>query len=428
MLRYVETHAQWDGRAARLTQRARLTLFEAEAAVRDALRRSCPELGGEPLLEALCWFSWHFAARDRQKAHHDLAWYEPAEGVVYARMDFAENFNLPVGPAEAGSWWYAGSRLSLSVLVIVVWAKDVPARYITYISTVLEKTPRYVVAVWQDLLARLPSLRELLQAASTFQLWVDAGNHFRNYQVLWWQLVHLPAAYDLEGQVCVDVEHHGKGPCDGHIGRLRLWLGQAAKRQTVASADDLAKVLREAATRARESSPLAPRCGFHVFTPPPRDQVLVQQLSQTAMANAGMQVTRSYMLSGVARRLPASSMRPARVVPYIRNHIFAGEPIQRSMTGVVEAARDDPEEGDNREWRTAYRLKEPEVADPAWASMRARYRAQQGVRLPAGSRHRGLSAQATAALRSQARLRVTAAAARRRLWSRQDAAGAPAAS
>ena len=51
----------------------------------------------------------------------DLA--TPRDGEVLFLCDFKEHDTLPRGPVEAGSWWYAGSRLSVTILTFLVWSK-----------------------------------------------------------------------------------------------------------------------------------------------------------------------------------------------------------------------------------------------------------------------------------------------------------------
>ena len=41
---------------------------------------------------------------------------------LYFQMDFKEHDTLPVGPEEDGDWWYANSRLGITVLTIYMWS------------------------------------------------------------------------------------------------------------------------------------------------------------------------------------------------------------------------------------------------------------------------------------------------------------------
>ncbi len=132
------------------------------------------------------------------------------------------------------------------------------------------------------------------------------------------------------------------------------------------------------------------------------------------MAAARMQVTRSYCFSGQASRLAASSRAPGRAVYTVRNHIFTGEPAHGSALVTPVAYSEQGPEVESA-WRKAYRLKRPEEADPAWATLRARFEAQSRVPLPAASRHRSAALQAAARGRTQAHVRDMARAARRRL-------------
>jgi len=374
LIPYIGNHIQWDGRRAALTLRAQLALYEEETLAKHWLKGKCPELSGRSVLQCVEWHTWHFKVRDAQKQAHDAAWNNPSEGIVYARMDFAENWNLPIGPDEAGSWWYAGSRLSLSVLIITIWGKHFKTKYVTYVSKVLEKTPRYVVAVWDDLLQRSAQLQQLLTDASEFQMWVDSGTHFRCYSMLWWQCCKMPERFNLVGRMCFDLEHHGKEQCDGHIGKIKTWAGSASKAKLICDGQQLVEALTAENQKSLDANPSAPQCRFFNFTPPEKNMICIKTVSQNDMAKASMNITRSYCFSGTSDKR-------------LHNHVFADKPSIGSIAAPVVPHTDDIS-GDNEAWRTAYRQREPENEDVPWDCLRRRFESQSHVGLPSASRHR----------------------------------------
>ena len=196
-------------------------LVRLGAAALMALRRKCAALQNKGIAVVVRLYHWHYSARDAQKAAWDSVWSSPREGWLYCRVDFLENWRLPLGPNQAGSWHWAGSYPSLTVFIMVFWGHRLPVRYVTFISRVLEKTPRYVIACFEHCIRVSPVLRQRLEEGVGYELWVDAGTHFKAYEMLEYQCVHLPEKYGITGGLSFDVEHHGKGPCDGEGGRLK---------------------------------------------------------------------------------------------------------------------------------------------------------------------------------------------------------------
>eukprot|EP00975_Prorocentrum_lima_P022128 4657997-Prorocentrum_lima.AAC.1 len=88
-----------------------------------------------------------------------------------------EGKTLPIGPAEAGSSWYALHRLAYSCLGVHVWSEDGELFYM-YMGRCMEKGSLYVISVlWQV-------LEQQLAGRSKVVLWSDGGVHFKSRTLL----------------------------------------------------------------------------------------------------------------------------------------------------------------------------------------------------------------------------------------------------
>ena len=435
MIVYIRGHRSWDGRQIYqnpVAKGQRMAFTRAEDAAVLALAKKHDDLDGNGVRPSLAWYLHHFTSRDACKAAHDLVWHQPRRRTLYARMDFAENFNLPLGPREAGSWWYAASRLALSILVIVLWGDGLKPRYITYISRVLEKTPRYVAAVWRHMLSTSQILRDALSSSDAFELWIDSGNHFRAFPIVWFVCNELAEHYSLKASLCMDCEHHGKGACDGHIGKIKRWRNNIARRRILGTAKDLKDALVESNVRAKLLNGEAPSCAFVVFTPPARDTVKLKTYS--ALAKDDILITRTYCVSGEVQRTAATPLTPGKVIHVIHNHVYPGHAPVKTVTEPVAidyCEKTDPDCDEDDEplppklkahtvdgWRCSYRKKEPERADTKLACLNAlskRHAAQSVFAGPPSSRHRTFTQRAAAALLSAQKKRGRSAAAKRSL-------------
>ena len=78
---------------------SKVDLKEKEAALLAQIRVKCTDLKMPiGLKEAHENNEWHFLARDRRTDAHRADEENPQPEIVYISGDFAENFNLPVGP------------------------------------------------------------------------------------------------------------------------------------------------------------------------------------------------------------------------------------------------------------------------------------------------------------------------------------------
>ena len=91
VVRYINSKAKWKVYFG-------TSLHKAEAAANKQLTLTCPELDGTAILDCVRWHYHHFASRDYQAFAWSCVWNKPSGKVLRARIDFAENFNLPVGP------------------------------------------------------------------------------------------------------------------------------------------------------------------------------------------------------------------------------------------------------------------------------------------------------------------------------------------
>ena len=190
-VKYMRDEARSEARRARLELRQLLDIRKLTAEFRHAMHGKathCP-VGW---IRGFCSHEHHFGARDRQSAAATRAWREPTPGVLYARWDFGDNSNCPLGPSEDQDWWFATARLSITNLNLVFWrAPPFPGappsecqRSVTYLSTVLEKSTSFVLTCFEDAFGRV--MADWCLCAERIAGWQDTGNHFRTWEMMWW--------------------------------------------------------------------------------------------------------------------------------------------------------------------------------------------------------------------------------------------------
>ena len=144
--------------------------------------------------------------------------------------------------SEGGDWWYAHARLQVTVLTVIVWSLSLGRVYYTYASHVLEQSSRFAVSCMQDALAR--------SGADQYEhrvIWCDCGPHFRSAFFLGSQLVtplQVQPSMLQRVDVCFFPEHHGKGPVDAHVGRMRGWLHRAAAKHVLSDLTDYCRAFQ----------------------------------------------------------------------------------------------------------------------------------------------------------------------------------------
>ena len=124
--------------------------------------------------------------------------------------------------------------MQITVLGIYVWGEGLakPAYY-TYMSTVLDHTPAYVIACLEDLFSRLPS-----EGVTHEVLWADIGTHFRAYRFWGYWLDHFPLARDVDIAINYHLDGRGTHMLDGHFGKLRRWSELDAKKRTISEPEE----------------------------------------------------------------------------------------------------------------------------------------------------------------------------------------------
>ena len=192
----------------------------------------------------------HFTLRDTHAAFYRKCWDDPEGETLYVHCDFKQADTLPVGPVETGSWWYAGSRLAITVLTFITWGPGLPRQYNTYCSHILDQSAGYVVSCMEDLLTRVVDVKGFKKML----LFADVGNHCRaSVTVAYWTgglLDKFPFLQSTE--IVFFPEHHGKGPVDGHFGKMAAWKHNTAKSRVISSLRDYVTIMQERADEAHE--------------------------------------------------------------------------------------------------------------------------------------------------------------------------------
>ena len=145
-------------------------------------------------------------------------------------------------------------------------------------------------------------------------------------------------------------EGHGKGPCDGHFGKMRLWKEQEAKVRVIAECKDYVAVMNQRANLAKTQNAKSPACVFIDWEPPPKATLPEAVLCSKSLRAKDMGVRSTYHWS---------STRVLNI-PTVHRHGFVNGPIVSScappLLPKVAADADDDAAGAGA-WQTYYRLK-----------------------------------------------------------------------
>ena len=328
------------------------------------------------MLDVVRWYSWHFTVRGVQNQQYKVALHTPDVTVRLYHADFAQSVTLPIGPQEGNKWWFAPSRISTNMLIIYVSGAglDVP-RYYTFLSDVLDHSTRYVMAV-------LLRLFEILPQASVARhvWWSDVGVHFRSARFFYFWLVHMAKEWKTPTELNYFAEGHGKGIIDGHAGRNRRWLEQAARTKTISSCEDMAACLQERADQQAKRSPGRAICHYVTFNPPAISELPQDTFDASVLRKAGLGVRSTYALSSevdiagqvkvASHSLTGMSATCEAVPPAADRKGKTAKPASTCLrSSAADACEGDVEEDEAHVelgkpgtdgWRRTYRTQEPE--------------------------------------------------------------------
>ena len=247
--------------------------------------------------------------RDNQRDCYLRDLRTPEPGWLYVHMDFGMSRTLPLGPRETGAYWYANARLQVNILTLISWSLEQPVRlYTTYLSDILDHTPAYVIAAFEDFCRKHP----LAQGITGMTVWSDVGLHFRSYRSWGYFLRYVPATKRMQTKLSYFPPGHGKGPCDAHFALLRSWADSAARRDVLATVPEFASALQKRADMAMASHPeeAGYKIRYEIFqlTPPPTSKLpadvqsldlcqLLDHLCINAFGNGDEQVQQHWLLT-----------------------------------------------------------------------------------------------------------------------------------
>ena len=394
MFDYVCGHSTWDRRGAELALNAQMKLHELETWVKNNLSRKWDRIGGDHvpeigLITVVKMNAWHFTVRDYQRDGFRGATLRPKPGKRYYLCDFAQSPTLPLGPKQGGTWWFAPARFSYTVFGVHVWGAGMPAGgiYYLYLSRVMDHTPTYVIAVLEDLRARLPPDADVEEEG----LWCDIGLHFRCYRFWAYWLAHLTALLKKPRTLDHFPGGHGKTRLDGLFGKRSRWTMQACLRKVLSTLEEVAEVLRERAARASDQNPAAPKIEIIAWTPPERKTVWKESLDDKRMRAVGMGCNSSFSMSTTIS---------AHGLVMMHNHTLSGLPARANLTPVLVPGAKDAgdvalEKAETKKagkigpdgWRRSLRDNTPELDDPAFSKLNTAYNNQR-VDIALSSRHR----------------------------------------
>ena len=335
------------------------------------------------LVDTVRWCYTHFGARDHQNAASMEDQDNPKPHRINFRMDFKQSMNLPVGPNESGCWWYAGIRLQVTVLTIVVWSLEDGGRktYYTYMSKCMDHSCLFVQACFRHLFSEgLTAKQEKVYADSNnLNMWCDCGPHYRGGLFMGYWLVSLPDSTDKTSGLNYDVEGHGKGIVDAHFGKMTHWLHEAARVREITNVMELKEAMEEQSALAAARNPTGNSCIFFEFDPPPKSELLMLGLDCDELRKKGMGVQSSYAWSSEKELV-------GQVVVHM--HGLSGKASLKQCYGKANCTlAGEDKEAAKGDWRYAYRQEFPEKQPPSLSCLKKHHEEMRAMHLPVVGRH-----------------------------------------
>ena len=147
--------------------------------------------------------------------------------------------SLPRGPVESVQSWYAGSRLAIYILTVIVWGASGPPRCHLFVSRCKEKSPPYSLYVWRHL------LREILDLTNVEKIewWSDGGKHFRGQVPIASMVMNgidelckrSSLIANFEVGINFGVSAHFKNACDGAQAHAKAALAEMSKKTVIST-------------------------------------------------------------------------------------------------------------------------------------------------------------------------------------------------
>jgi hypothetical protein len=372
-------------------------ILRAEAAVVHEIATCWQRLKGTAvevgLLETFKMYQLHFACRDAGHEYLTRHTDNPRSSTLYVHMDFLQHDTLPIGPKEDGAWWYANARLSITLLVILVWGEQLHPTFYTYCSYCMEQTPGFVIACFMDLRARLNAD----VVFERFHVFCDVGRHFQASRFIGYILSLVPGSV-REAEITFFPPGHGKGKCDGQGGRMEHTLNDLARRSVISTLEQYCNLLQKAADLESVQNPGAPKCLYIAFTPPAKTMIPKTFLDTVALATAGLAIQSTFQWS----------MSKVGLRPELFRHPLPGSPSDKSIRPVLHSGGKGEGKGNDDEklngpWKTAYRKQEPEKVGIKLGSLCRTWRSHAGADIDLSVRRRSWADKAPAFLRTKAR-------------------------
>ena len=233
------------------------------------------------ILETLQAYELHFTYKTACKALYNEEFDEAPVDTLCMHADFGEHDSLPVGPKETSGFFYANAVLGVTMLVIIVWSRKLGKKYFTFCSDVREQSSLFVVSCVQHILSQVD-----VRSYTHLHWWSDIGPHFLSTRWLGFWLVHLVREYKTNCHMRFFPAGHGKGPCDGHVARVKKWKRTAAKKIVIASVKTYVTVMSDRATALKKNVPSTPDYIFVDWTPPEKNLLPDVVLSTEELKNA----------------------------------------------------------------------------------------------------------------------------------------------
>ena len=245
-------------------------------------------------------------------------------------------------------FFYANAVLGVTMLVIIVWSRKLGKKYFTFCSDVREQSSLFVVSCVQHILSQVD-----VRSYTHLHWWSDIGPHFLSTRWLGFWLVHLVREYKTNCHMRFFPAGHGKGPCDGHVARVKKWKRTAAKKTVIASVKTYVTVMSDRATALKKNVPSTPDYIFVDWTPPEKNLLPDVVLSTEEFKKCGMGVRSTHCWSSRWKTWGVE----------ISKHPVPNSPSSKSLMGpelVHNDEGDDAGGGTGSTWKRYYRINKPE--------------------------------------------------------------------
>ena len=294
-------------------QRVQLHGLEAECCVK--LQAQAKLLDG---------YLFHRSANEHQKPILTKLQEFPEPGHLTMLSDWKELFTLPVRAVKTGEEFYANSRMEISIFGSVLTERlpggeETLTTHVLILSPILDHT---ACRTCQCLQLALEQRKQ--KSLKALDLISDSGGHFRSYENLWFNSVHLVSTLGCQVRTHYGVEKHMKASADRLFGLFETYMKIALRRQVdIVEIVDLRNWLELINREFRHRDPTAPNLVVLLDT----DSKKVPASQRFKLRAPNLSISKTYCLSSVPVKEPYY-----RLGVKVYDHIFSSMATATNLT------------------------------------------------------------------------------------------------